>query len=305
MKPAEGNGHGRGLGGLLAAALLAALALVLLTSPGKAEASCIYNVGSTEPGSNAIAFNFSSNASGIDAYSSSALAPGSSQCWYGVGWSGGRIGITGSPNDLVLQNYVAGIEVEPHGWVEAIVENMPEEARNEACQYYVPEGMANLSVLDEAGDETLSVSNQLPVGTDCFGLNLDAERPALGSKAEGELSQFVLAADPQRGSKTKSVTIHVYGARGRKPLGSVCLGGDEQSALALRAARHGAITFGASENRQGCKDPRVAEPERRGTPRPDRSYSPGCFGRRPGNLRLVRYPEDFGATKRASCAPRR
>lgn len=290
---------------LLGLALLAALALTLCGGSGTAQASCVYNVGSTEAGSNAIAFNFSSNASGINAYSSSALAPGASQCWYGVGWSGGRIGITGSPNDLVLQNYVGGVEVQPHGWVEATVENMPEAARYEACQYYVPEGMAHLSVFDEDGDETLSASNQLPVGTDCFGLSLDAERPALASQAEGGLSQFVLAGGGLRSAGAKSVTIHVYSGHSGKAIGSLCLPRSSQAALATRSAPGRSISLGASENRVTCKDPSLRKPELRGTPRPDRSYSSGCISLLAGNLRIIRYPDDFGASKRARCAPRR
>ena len=289
----------------LGLALLAALALTLFAGGGEARASCVYNVGSTEAGSNAIAFNFSSNASGINAYSSSALAAGTSQCWYGVGWSGGRIGITGSPNDLVLQNYVGGVEVQPHGWVEAVVENEPEEARYEACQYYVPEGMAHLSVYDEAGNETLSASNQLPVGTDCFGLSLDAERPATASEAQGGLSQFVLSGESLRTAKAKSVTIHVYSGGGGKAIGSLCLPRSSQAALATRAARGRSISLGASENHLGCKDTSLRKPELRGNPRPDHSYTSGCVSLLPGNLRIIRYPDDFGAAKPARCAPRR
>lgn len=289
---------------LLGLAVLVVTTLSLLTGPGKAEASCIYNVGSTEAGSNALAFNFSSNAIGIGGYSSSALGPGDSQCWYGVGWSGGRIGITGSVNDLVLQEYFGELEVQPHGWVEAVVNNEPEAARYEACQYYVPISGAHVSVFGENGAETLSASNQVSVGTDCFGLSLDDERPALASgQAKGAVSQFVLVTGGVHSSRAKSVTIHLYGARSRKPLGSVCLQPSDQTALSLRAGRHQGVFIGASENRGRCGDPSVTRDERLGTPRPDRSYTSGCFALLPGNLRIVRYPEDFSGLKTRKSAP--
>lgn len=159
-------------GRMLGLATLAALALSVFGGAGTAQASCIYNTGS---GENALAFNFSSTESGLFGYSSSALGVGDSQCWYGNGWSNGTIRITGSPNDLLLPEYFGGINVAAHGWVEAEVRNEPEEAKWEACQYYVPAGGAYLYVYGEAGNQTQSEGSQLPTGTDCFGLSLDAE----------------------------------------------------------------------------------------------------------------------------------
>lgn len=285
--------------GVLGLALLVVSILSLLGA-GKAQASCIYNVGSTETGSTAMAFNFSSNAIGIGGYSSSALAPGTNQCWYGVGWSGGRIGITGSVNDLVLQEYFGEIEVEPHGWVEAWVMNSPEEARWGACAAYVNAKGAHLSAFDANGNETLNAFNQVPVGTDCYELNIDFERLAGGSSGAG-ISQFVLASGTPQSPKTKSVTIHVYGASGGKALGSVCIQGSTQTVLSMAAKGNRTITLGATEKRHGCKDPGVMKPELHGTPRPDRSYSTGCYGLRSGDLRIVRYPQDFSAAKPARC----
>lgn len=287
-------------GRVLGLALLAALALALLGGAGKAQASCIYNTGES---TNALAFNFSSTESGLFGYSSSGLAPGANQCWYGVGWSNGTIRITGSPNDLVLREYFGGIDVAPHGWVNAYAINQPEEATWEACATFVPAGGAHLEVFGESGERTVNENSQLDTGNDCFGLSLDDERANPRRAARAKLSEFVIVTGPASGAKAKSVTIHVYGAGSRKALGSVCLPSSGETALALRASRK-AIFVGATANRAGCAAPRVADPERRGTPRPDRRYSAGCYRLREG-LRIVRYPDDFSAPKRANCLRRR
>jgi hypothetical protein len=134
---------------------------------GTASASCIYNTGS---GPEALAFGFSNTASGTGGYSSSALGVGQSQCWYGVGWSGGFVAITGSPTDLILAEYFAGIDVEPHGWIDVGVTNNAVDARDEACQYFVQPGDAHYRVFSRTEAVTGSGSNEMPVGTDCFGL---------------------------------------------------------------------------------------------------------------------------------------
>lgn len=136
--------------------------------------------------------------------------------------------------------------------------------------------------------------------------------PALGGSQDGKgagkrasLSEFVLVTGQALAPRTKSVTIHVYDARSRKAVGSVCMQSSDQTTLATRANRKRAIFVGATENRESCGHPSVATAERRGTPRPDRRYSGGCYRLLPDGLRIIRYPDDFTAPQRANCFRRR